>query len=125
MPPREKAPPAAFDLEVPLQDESINLAALVSHNTATQGSASMESVSEIFKRQVVNFVAVLEGERLLGMCSRQETATLLGGALWFFALGAQANQGAPLRARNTYQSCDAYWRCAARRIRASGREFLR
>ena len=118
VPPREKAPPAAFDLEVPLQDESINLAALVSHNTATQGSASMESVSEIFKRQVVNFVAVLEGERLLGMCSRQ-------GALWFFALGAQANQGAPLRARNTYQSCDAYWRCAARRIHASGREFLR
>ena len=43
----------------------------------------MESVSEIFKRQVVNFVAVLEGERLLGMCSRQETATLLGGRYGF------------------------------------------
>ncbi len=83
VPPREKAPPAAFDLEVPLRAESINLAALVSHNTATQGSASMESVSEIFKRQVVNFVAVLEGERLLGMCSRQETATLLGGRYGF------------------------------------------
>jgi len=83
VPPREKAPPAAFDLEVPLRAESINLAVLVSHKTATQGSASMESVSEIFKRQVVNFVAVLEGERLLGMCSRQETATLLGGRYGF------------------------------------------
>src|SRR5207245_6948693 len=43
----------------------------------------MESVSDIFKRQVVNFVAVLEGERLLGMCSRQETAKLLGGRYGF------------------------------------------
>jgi phosphoserine phosphatase RsbU/P len=83
VPPREKAPPAAFDLEFPLRAESMDLAALISHNTATQGSASMESVAEIFKRQVVNFVAVLEGERLLGMCSRQETATLLGGRYGF------------------------------------------
>jgi phosphoserine phosphatase RsbU/P len=83
VPPREKAAIAAFDLEFPLRAESIDLAALISHNTATQGSASMEKVSEIFKAEIVNFVAVLEGERLLGMCSRQETATLLGGRYGF------------------------------------------
>lgn len=43
----------------------------------------MEKVSEIFKTEIVNFVAVLEGERLLGMCSRQETATLLGDRYGF------------------------------------------
>jgi serine phosphatase RsbU (regulator of sigma subunit) len=43
----------------------------------------LESVSEIFKNGIANFVAVLEGECLLGMCSRQETATLLGGRYGF------------------------------------------
>jgi len=43
----------------------------------------MESVSEIFKNGITNFVAVLDGARLLGMCSRQETAGLLGGRYGF------------------------------------------
>ena len=43
----------------------------------------MESVSEIFKNEITNFVAVLDGARLLGMCSRQETAGLLGGRCGF------------------------------------------
>ena len=43
----------------------------------------METVFETFKNGTVNFVAVLDGERLLGMCSRQETAGLLGGRYGF------------------------------------------
>lgn len=43
----------------------------------------MESVFEIFQSGIANFVAVLAGERLLGMCSRQETAALLGGRYGF------------------------------------------
>jgi sigma-B regulation protein RsbU (phosphoserine phosphatase) len=43
----------------------------------------MEAVFEIFKSGIVNFVAVLDGERLLGMCLRQETAALLGGRYGF------------------------------------------
>jgi len=43
----------------------------------------MEAVFEIFKSEIANFVAVLDGERLLGMCSRQETAALLGGRYGF------------------------------------------
>jgi hypothetical protein len=65
---QEKASPVPLDLRPPVRAESIDLRALVSHRTATQSVASMESVSEIFKNEITNFVAVLDGERLLGMC---------------------------------------------------------
>ena len=73
----------ALDLHPPVRADSIDLRALVSHRSATQSGASMEAVFEIFKDGIVNFVAVLQGERLLGMCSRQETAALLGGRYGF------------------------------------------
>ena len=80
---QEKASAVPLDLRPPVQAESIDLRALVSHRTATQSSATMEAVFELFKNGVTNFVAVLDGERLLGMCSRQETAALLGGRYGF------------------------------------------
>jgi serine phosphatase RsbU (regulator of sigma subunit) len=80
---QEEASPLSLDLRPPVRAESIDLRVLVSHRTATQSSASMEAVFEIFKNEVVNFVAVLDGARLLGMCSRQETAALLGGRYGF------------------------------------------
>src|SRR5215470_16950354 len=83
MDPRKEASAVPLDLHPPLRAESIDLRMLVSHRTATQSAASTESVAEIFKKGIVNFVAVLQGERLLGMCSRQETATLLGGRYGF------------------------------------------
>jgi hypothetical protein len=76
---QEEASFLTLDLRAPVRADSIDLRALVSHRTATQSVASMESVSEIFKNGIANFVAVLDGARLLGMCSRQETAGLLGG----------------------------------------------
>ncbi|HSS16685.1 MAG TPA: SpoIIE family protein phosphatase [Candidatus Dormibacteraeota bacterium] len=81
--PQEQASPVLLDLRPPVRAESIDLRALVSHRTATQSSASMETVFEIFKGGIINFAAVLGGERLLGMCSRQETAALLGGRYGF------------------------------------------
>jgi sigma-B regulation protein RsbU (phosphoserine phosphatase) len=80
---QEDPSPVPLDLRAPVRADSIDLRALVSHRTATQSVASMESVSEIFKNEITNFVAVLDGERLLGMCSRQETAGLLGGRYGF------------------------------------------
>ena len=80
---QEEPSPVPLDLRAPVRADSIDLRALVSHRSATQSVASMESVSEIFKNQITNFVAVLDGERLLGMCSRQETAGLLGGRYGF------------------------------------------
>jgi len=73
----------SLDLNPPVRAESIDLRVLIGHRTATQASASVESVADIFKTGSVNFVAVLEGERLLGMCSRQEIAALLGGRYGF------------------------------------------
>lgn len=81
--PRAGISSVPVDLHPPVRAESIDLRALISHHTSTQGGASVESVSEIFKNALANFVAVLEGGRLLGMCSRQETAALLGGRYGF------------------------------------------
>ncbi len=81
--PQEEASAVPLDLRPPVRAESIDLRALVGHRTATQSSATMETVFEIFKNGVANFVAVLDGERLLGMCSRQETAASLGGRYGF------------------------------------------
>jgi serine phosphatase RsbU (regulator of sigma subunit) len=75
--------PVSIDLNPPVRAESIDLRALISHSTATQASSSIESVAEIFNTGSVNFAAVLEGQRLLGMCSRQEIAALLGGRYGF------------------------------------------
>jgi len=72
-----------LDLNPPVRAESIDLRVLIGHRTATQAGASVESVADTFKTGSVNFVAVLEGQRLLGMCSRQETAALLGGRYGF------------------------------------------
>ena len=71
------------DLNPPLRAESIDLRVLIGHRTATQAGAAVESVAEIFKSGSVNFVAVLEEQRLLGMCSRREIAALLGGRYGF------------------------------------------
>ena len=79
----EQVSSAPIDLNPPVRAESIDLRVLVSHRTATPASASVESVAEIFKSGTANFVAVLDGQRLLGMCSRQETAALLGGRYGF------------------------------------------
>ena len=73
----------AMDLTPPVRAETIDLRVLIGHRTATQAGASVESVADIFKTGSVNFVAVLEGQRLMGMCSRQEIAALLGGRYGF------------------------------------------
>lgn len=78
-----KVPPVQLDRNLPLRAEAINLQTLVSHRTLTEDHASVESVAELFKTATVNFVAVLEGEHLLGMSSRQDTAALLGGRYGF------------------------------------------
>jgi serine phosphatase RsbU (regulator of sigma subunit) len=79
----EQVSPVPIDLNPPLRAESIDLDVLVSHRTATHASASVESVADMFKTGSANFIAVLDGQRLLGMCSRQETAALLGGRYGF------------------------------------------
>jgi phosphoserine phosphatase RsbU/P len=73
----------SIDLTPPVRAESIDLRFLIGHRTSTQARAPVESVAEIFKAGSVNFIAVLGEQRLLGMCSRQEIAALLGGRYGF------------------------------------------
>ena len=79
----ERVSSTAIDLTPLVRAESIDLRVLIGHRTATQAGASVESVADFFKTGSANFVAVLEDQRLLGMCSRQETAALLGGRYGF------------------------------------------
>jgi serine phosphatase RsbU (regulator of sigma subunit) len=81
--PLDEVSSVAIDLTAPVRAEAIDLRVLVGHRTATHAGASIESVADTFKTRSVNFVAVLEGQRLLGMCSRQEIAALLGGRYGF------------------------------------------
>ena len=71
------------DLKVPTRAESIDLYELITHRSSVQGGDSLENLCHVFERSSVNFIAVLEGERLLGMCSRQEIVALLGGRYGF------------------------------------------
>src|SRR5215475_4765302 len=73
----------SLDLNPPVRAESIDLRVLIGHRTATHASTSVESVAEIFNTGSANFIAVLKEQRLLGMCSRQEIAALLGGRYGF------------------------------------------
>ena len=114
----------SIDLTPPVRAESIDLRVLIGHRTATPASASVESVADTFKTRTVNFVAVLEGHRLLGMCSRQEIAATWR-ALGFFAMGAQANPGPSLQTGNAHQGHDANRRCLAHRVCAPRGKFLR
>ena len=98
--PMPEVSPVSIDLNPPVRAESIDLRALIGHRTATQASASVESVLDIFQSGTVNFVAVLEQQRLLGMCSRQEIAALLGGR-YGFSLWARKPIGSHLCRQET------------------------
>ncbi len=67
-------------------EHAIDLRALVSHSETVGLSESVENVFEAFRRTGVEFLAVVEGDRLVGMCSQNAISTLLGGrygfALW-------------------------------------------
>jgi serine phosphatase RsbU (regulator of sigma subunit) len=79
----EQVSSLSLDLNPPVRAESIDLRVLIGHRTATQAGAAVETVANTFKTGSVNFVAVLDGQRLLGMCSRRDIAALLGGRYGF------------------------------------------
>jgi phosphoserine phosphatase RsbU/P len=66
-----------------LRPDDIDLQRLVSHRTAVQASDRVESVVEAFAKDNVEFTAVLDGERLVGLCSRHQISELLGGRYGF------------------------------------------
>ena len=69
--------------EARLKGDEIDLRQLVSHNVSVQASTKTEEVARVFAQTNVEFLAVLEGERLVGMCSRHALSALLGGRYGF------------------------------------------
>ena len=77
-------PPAIAELgRGILKAEEIDLRKLVSHSIMAQAGAKTEDVAHTFSETSVEFLAVLEGGKLVGMCSRHELSALLGGRYGF------------------------------------------
>jgi hypothetical protein len=66
-----------------LRANDVNLRALVSHRTAVQANDTVESLFAAFAKDNVEFIAVLDGARLVGLCSRHQISELLGGRYGF------------------------------------------
>lgn len=64
------------------------LRALINHCSWVGGSDSVEEVYDFFRKQPHEFLAVLDGGRLLGICARRQIGMLLG-ARYGFALFAR------------------------------------
>jgi len=71
-----------------------DLRELIRHRTAVQADQTLEDVYQLFAQHNFEFMAVLEGERLLGMCARRDIGMLLGSR-YGFSLYAQK----PIRSR--------------------------
>ena len=77
-------PPAAGAVEFELSpDGMIDLAGLVGHCATVNAADTVERVFEMFRDTGVEFLAIVEDDRLLGMCSRHGIRTLLGGRYGF------------------------------------------
>lgn len=63
--------------------QRIDLKTLVGHATAVQGDGKLEDVYQLFEKNKVAFVAVLENERVIGICSRWQIGMLLGSRYGF------------------------------------------
>ena len=67
----------------PLGADDVDLRTLVSHRTAVQANDTVESAFSVFTKNNVEFVAVLNEARLVGLCSRHQVSALLGGRYGF------------------------------------------
>lgn len=69
--------------------EAPNLRALIGHRDFVRAEEPLEAVQQRFAGTRHDFLAVLDGRQLLGLCARRELGTLLG-ARYGFALYARA-----------------------------------
>jgi serine phosphatase RsbU (regulator of sigma subunit) len=67
----------------PLRANDVDLRRLVGHRTAVEANDSVESVFAAFAKDNVEFIAVLDAGRLVGLCSRHQISELLGGRYGF------------------------------------------
>jgi len=79
--------PAADLLDAAWDGSSVNWALLVDHATSVQASARLDDVHHIFAQCERAYLAVLDGSRAIGLCSRSELGTLLGSRYGFSLFG--------------------------------------
>ncbi|HWA27087.1 MAG TPA: SpoIIE family protein phosphatase [Lacunisphaera sp.] len=63
--------------------EAISLRSLVGHREFVRGNETLEAVQQRFAAGHHDFMAVLDGRRLLGLCARRDIGTLLGARFGF------------------------------------------
>jgi serine phosphatase RsbU (regulator of sigma subunit) len=102
---------------------SVDLRTLVTHAQSLPSTTTVEATRAVFARSQVDFLAVLEGGRLLGVCARRELSDALGSRFGF-ALNARHSvaehlMAAPLRVCVGTAITDVFQTTAAR----SDREF--
>jgi hypothetical protein len=61
----------------------IDLRTLIGHATAVQAEGKLEDIYQLFEKHNIAFIAVLENERVIGMCSRWQIGMLLGSRYGF------------------------------------------
>jgi serine phosphatase RsbU (regulator of sigma subunit)/CBS domain-containing protein len=66
-----------------LRTNDVDLRTLVSHRIAVKANDTVESVFATFAKGNVEFMAVLDGPALVGLCSRHQISELVGGRYGF------------------------------------------
>ncbi|PYL83515.1 MAG: hypothetical protein DMF23_09235 [Verrucomicrobia bacterium] len=66
-----------------VSEGAIDQRLLIGHCQTVSASDSVEHVFEIFRHNGLEFLAIVDGERLIGMCSRHAIDSLLGGRYGF------------------------------------------
>ena len=102
---------------------TVDLRTLIGHSATMPATATVETVQAEFARTNVDFLAVLEGNLLLGVCARHELVSALGSRFGF-ALNARQPvraylMASPLRVVVGMQMTDVFKAAAAR----TDREF--
>jgi len=95
-----------IDIKDSLRQEDVDLRTLVSHRTAAQVNDTVESVFTAFAKSDLEFCAILDGLRLVGLCSHHRISQLLGGR-YGFALWARKPIGQHLLSKETRVSVRA------------------
>jgi serine phosphatase RsbU (regulator of sigma subunit) len=67
----------------PASENVVNLRSLVSHSTLLAADTPLETAQKFFSSQTMDFVAVLEGGRPLGLCARRQVGMVLGSRYGF------------------------------------------
>ena len=63
--------------------QHVDLRKLIGHTTVVHADGKLEYVYQLFGKRNVAFIAVLENERVVGMCSRWQIGMLLGSRYGF------------------------------------------